>query len=94
MKNDHDFLGGCAECRFWTGSVDFESRFEDYGYCRRHPPVLLNQAELPGIPENLDQMTKEAAEFYLDRTTQLRNLFSFPVTQAGDFCGEWKGYKY
>lgn len=94
MKNDHDYLGSCSECRFWSGYVDLESNFEDYGYCHRHPPVLLNQAELPEIPENLDQFTKKSAEFHLDRKTQLRSLFSFPVTEAGDFCGEWTRSKF
>jgi len=94
MVDSHDYLGSCRDCRFWYGYVNEESNLPDYGFCNRYPPAPITQGQLREIPQNLDMLSKEYADFLMDWKTRSISLFSRPVTEAEDFCGEWKSSKY
>ena len=94
MINDHDYLGSCKDCRFWDGAVINESILPDYGFCHRHPPVPITQVKLDEFPTDLQGCSSEVRNFLMDWKTRSYNLFSRPVTEADDFCGEWKRMKY
>lgn len=85
----NDYLGSCKDCRFWDGNINNESWLPDYGFCHRHPPAPITQAELYEPPENLDKFSKELMDFLMDRKTRFMHLFGRPVTESEDFCGEW-----
>ena len=90
MTNKNNPLGYCEKCIFWDGQVNEESCLPNYGYCHRHPPTPITQTRMRKLPENFDGISKELVEFLIDSKTRVVNLFSRPVTESDDFCGEWR----
>ncbi len=92
MTNNNNPLGYCEKCIFWVGEEE-ETTLQRLGYCYRHPPIPITQADWGELPENLDLLNKEFAQFLMAHTTRSQRLFARPVTESSEFCGEWQERK-
>ena len=65
----------CRTCTFWKPVSNGEA-----GHCRRYPPARDMDFR---VDAELDDFTTNGAAFD-------RRAWQHPVTDGGDWCGEWK----